>query len=218
MRRIALAAALLFSAVVQQGMAWSTPGWLVLDEKTIEGTWVSLDQESGEVCRLRIRGSVALLVITAGPTQSEYVFRSSGLVVKNGKFSARMARQPVGMMMDVAGEGRADTMSGVMTLRMKTVKQDYPPWKQRTDFFVKECCGAISEVLVRNDKRARALIEEAAKVDEPATSSPAGVVPETCRKSFPTVEKRWPQASACGLATHEDDWREARVPASQGQR
>jgi hypothetical protein len=33
---------------------------------------------------------------------------------------------------------------------------------------------------------------------------PARVVPETCRKSFPTVERRWPEASAEG-------WRHARM-------
>jgi hypothetical protein len=72
-------------------------------------------------------------------------------------------------------------------------------------------------------------------------ASPKGFpkgVPETCRKFFPTVEWRWPPqrgsrdlqeilpnrrvemagAIGRGLATREDDWWEARVRASQGQR
>jgi hypothetical protein len=46
----------------------------------------------------------------------------------------------------------------------------------------------------------------------------AGVVPEICRKSFPTVEWRWPEALAWGQATRENDWWEAWAWASQGQR
>lgn len=173
MRRLTIASAVFVLIVTQSRIAWSTSGWLVVNEKTIEGSWVALDQESGEVCRLRIRGSEAVLVITAGPAQSEFVFRSNSLSVKKGRFSATMSKEPGGWTLDVVGEGRADTMNGFLTLRMHFAKQTVFPGSDRNVTFVKECCRSIAEVLAKNDKRARALIEGAVKANEPEVLAPA---------------------------------------------
>jgi hypothetical protein len=174
MRRLTIASVVLLVTVAQSLNGWPTSGWLVVNEKTIEGNWVALDQESGEVWRLRIRGTGALLVMTAGSAQSEFVFRSNTMSVKKGKLSAKMTREPGGWTLEVIGEGRADTMNGLLTLRMHTAKQAFFPGSDHTLAFVKECCQPIVELLAKNDRRARALIEESATGNEPTAPAPAG--------------------------------------------
>ena len=156
---------------IQPRTSWSTSGWLVIDAKSVQGTWLALDLESEEVYRLEIRGTNALLAMI-GPTQSEFLFRSSEFTVKKGRLFTRMAKEPGSMVLDVTGEGRATVMGGTMTLVLKFAKQDYPPWKERTVVFVKECCGPILDVLAKSDKRARAAVERALKGNDRLTTEP----------------------------------------------
>jgi hypothetical protein len=162
---IALTVCLVAGLVPRDGR--STAGWLVIDERTVEGTWVALEQQGGEVCRLQIEGREAFLVMTAGPAQSEFVFVSHDLTVKNGRVFGRMEKEPAGMTLDIGGRGRADTLHGFLTLKLTTVNHPFPPWKERTLVFMKESrVGSVVDTLARNDQRARLLMDGAVKARE----------------------------------------------------
>jgi hypothetical protein len=161
LRLIAAAVVVLLEGIAPR-MASATEPWLSLSEGAIEGVWESVDYESLRVFRLEVTGKKAVLAVTAGAKQGEYLFRSDNVVARTGKVSF-VATTAGGLSLRVTGEGNALGSQGRMTLRMANVSRERTSWANTERLFVKGPAKPRLEDLIETDGRAQSLIEGTAQ-------------------------------------------------------
>jgi hypothetical protein len=137
--------------------------WQIVSQKTIDGIWEAVDYEGFEVCRLEVEDGKALLVITAGAGQAEYLFRSSELTVRDGNVSFVAVENAGGPTLRVVGKGKVLGEQGRLTLKMVNLTKDLTFWEDKERVFVKGSAKSRLEALIAAVVRADALASGTAK-------------------------------------------------------
>ena len=164
MRRtlISVAVATLLGAAVST-TAIASRAWKSLSEETIDGVWEAVDYESAKAFRLEIVGNTAVLAITAGAKQGEFLFRSAKVTVTTGKVSFVAIDKSLDLSLRITGEGRVLDAQGRMTLKLVSLSREATYWKNIERVFVKGPAKPRLEALMEMDARAKALINGTAQ-------------------------------------------------------
>jgi hypothetical protein len=154
-------AALLGTAV--STTATASRAWKPLSQETIDGVWEAVDYESAKAFRLEIAGNTAVLAITAGAKQGEFLFRSAKVLVTRGKVSFVAIEKSLDLSLRITGEGRVLDAQGRMTLKLASLNREATYWENIERVFVKGPAKSRLEALIEMDARAKALIDGTAQ-------------------------------------------------------
>jgi hypothetical protein len=116
-----------------EGTEISTP----LSLRTIEGEWVSVNWQRGEVVLLKVNTDGAVLALTRGAKQTEFVFRSKKVIVQEGKVSFVGTDAATRLSLHIFGEGGTVGTDGRMTLTLANAKPGPTFWEDIEISFVK---------------------------------------------------------------------------------
>jgi hypothetical protein len=143
--------------------AIASRAWKPLSQETIDGVWEAVDYESAKAFRLEIVGSTAVLAITAGAKQGEFLFRSAKVLVTMGKVSFVAIDKSLDLSLRITGEGRVLDAQGRMTLKLASLNREATYWENTERVFVKGPAKPRLEALMEMDARAKALIDGTAQ-------------------------------------------------------
>jgi hypothetical protein len=138
----------------------ATEAWWPVNDSTIGGTWQAVDYPHGHVFRLEIRGGVATLVIASKLPDSDLVFVSRSVSVREGRVLFVSKDEKNGLSIQVDGEGRADDCGQLrLTLRVQEPRRLHAYWDGAMLEFVKECSRSPTlAALLESETRAKALV------------------------------------------------------------
>jgi hypothetical protein len=137
--------------------------WELVSQETVEGLWESVDYDDLKVYRLEIKSGTAVLAVTAGSKQAEFVFRSSKVTVKAGKVSLVASEAMGGPRVRITGEGKVLDAQGRLKLRIVNLSKELSYLEDTERLFVKGSAKSRLEALLEMDERANALLSGAAQ-------------------------------------------------------
>jgi hypothetical protein len=135
----------------------------LFSQETVEGVWESVDYDELKVYRLQVKEGAAVLAVTAGSKQAEFVFRASKVTVKAGKVFFVAAEAMGGPTVRITGEGKVLDAQGRMKLRIVNLSKELTYWENTERLFVKGPAKSRLEALMEMDERANALQSGAAQ-------------------------------------------------------
>jgi hypothetical protein len=137
--------------------------WQLVSQETVEGLWESVDYDELKVYRLEVKAGAAVLVVTAGSKQAEFVFRASKVTVKAGKVSFVAVEAMGGPTVRITGEGKVLDAQGRMKLRIVNLSKELTYWGNTERLFIKGPAKSRLEALMEMDERASTLQSGAAQ-------------------------------------------------------
>jgi hypothetical protein len=150
---------LLVLGIVFIAKAEASRAWVPVSQESIDGVWEFVDYESLEVYRLEIMGNTAVLAISKGSKQAEFLFRSNKVLVNGGRVSFVAIETNGGPKLRVAGEGKVLDSQGRLTLSLVNLTRELTYWKNVERVFVRGSARARLEALIEMDARAKAIID-----------------------------------------------------------
>jgi len=174
-----LLAILLISGNVFFAEAEASQAWTPISQETVEGVWQAVDYDSLEVYRLEIKNKAAILAISRGSKQAEFVFRSDKVVAKGGKISFTAIEANGGPKLRITGEGMAIDWQGRMTLKLVNLTRELTYWENTERVFVKGPAKERLESLIEIDARAKALVDGNAEACCPSHKLPLKESPDS---------------------------------------
>jgi hypothetical protein len=143
--------------------ALGTSPMMPISQGTIDGEWVSIGWEIAEVIRLEIADGKAVLAITRGTKQWEFVLRSDRVFARNGKISFIATDREADLVLDVSGDGWVIANGGKMTLRMANANKEPRYWRTIDRLFIRGSSKGRLDSLINLDERAKALCNGSVK-------------------------------------------------------